>query len=206
MLQFFCAHSDKCMQSHVHTTDTFSGGLRQQSIFYRRLESFTHKHFGVERARLWSVHTREVVYDSPVHTPKYSGDSGVGVSATNCHVTIDLHIYKRSLRLLFIVVVRTKYYNKKSCTRTVCDLLIEYILSPECLRDIKNRDKKPRRSRGFVEVFYKSRKHEGEVCILFKKKKKKKKTVTALGSSGPKRLTLMNKRHSKNAKGNSSQH
>ena len=47
-------------------------------------------------------------------------------------------------------------------------IIIEYILSPECLRDIKNRDKKPRRSRGFVEVFYKSRKHEGEVCILFK--------------------------------------
>ena len=47
-------------------------------------------------------------------------------------------------------------------------VLIEYILSPECLRDIKNGDKKPRRSRGFVEVFYKSRKHEGEVCILFK--------------------------------------
>ena len=49
-----------------------------------------------------------------------------------------------------------------------CVIIIEYILSPECLRDIKNRDKKPRRSRGFVEVFYKSRKHEGEVCILFK--------------------------------------
>ena len=33
-------------------------------------------------------------------------------------------------------------------------ILIEYILSPECLRDIKNRDKKPRRSRGFLSRFF----------------------------------------------------
>ena len=33
-------------------------------------------------------------------------------------------------------------------------VLIEYILSPECLRDIKNRDKKPRRSRGFLSRFF----------------------------------------------------
>ena len=32
----------------------------------------------------------------------------------------------------------------------------------------KNHNKKPRRSRGFLIEVFKSSKHEGEVCIIFK--------------------------------------
>ena len=45
-----------------------------------------------------------------------------------------------------------------------------YIIQTESrvFTGFKDRDKKPRRSRGFLSRLFKSRKHEGEVCIIFK--------------------------------------
>ena len=48
--------------------------------------------------------------------------------------------------------------------------LFMYIIHTESgvFTGFKNRDKKPRHSRGFLSRLFKSRKHEGEVYIIFK--------------------------------------